>query len=182
MTEPESGYVVWSNPDELAKALKSTAGNIDAYEGLQKSRAQVGRTFLNTDTNISVRSEYNRADYESYRGGETVPQTDEEIMRLAMIAYERVFIIRTTIDLMADFTVSGMRIVHPNSKINDFHERWWHTISGDMVSERIANMLYRVGNVPVKSAYGTINVATEQEWRKTYSEQPVKLEKTTVKA
>jgi hypothetical protein len=70
MSEP--AYLTWSNQKEFAKIAASMGQTVDAYDGIYKSHGtRLGeRTFTDFDTNVSVRSEYNRSDYEYFRNAE----------------------------------------------------------------------------------------------------------------
>lgn len=150
---------------QFTEALKD---NIKHYDSINRSYAS--RTFTNTDTSTSVRSEYNKGDYEYYRPGEAVPKTSEQLMAAAQSAYENVSIVRSVIDMMGDFTAQGARIVHPNKQIENFMKDWAKTVFFENSCERIANTLYRLGNCPIKKRFGKVPIAVEKEWRKTFSD------------
>ncbi len=133
-------------------------------------RSTSSRTFNSTDTATNVRNEINKSDYEYYRQGEAVPKTQEGMMIASQTAYERVSIVRSVVDMMGDFTAQGIRIDHPNRQILSFIKDWKQTVGFDLVSERIANMLYRTGNCPVKKRFGKVPVYFEKEWRKAMSD------------
>src|SRR5688572_16615316 len=116
-----NAYFTWNTAEEFSEVIKATAGNFEEYDGLSRANASsIGRTYIGTDTNLSIRSEYNRADYEYYRRGETPPTDIEGIIKWCMNAYKRIGIIRNIIDLMADFTVQGIRITHPRRNVSNF--------------------------------------------------------------
>lgn len=151
------------------------------------SRSYGSRTFNSTDPATTVRNEYNKSDYEYYRRGEGLPVTQEGLIAASQTAYERVSIVRSVIDMMGDFTVQGIRIAHPNRQIESFLRDWKHTVGFDAVSERIANMLYRTGNCPVKKRFGKVPVYFEKEWRKalsdmTNTEEDIVMQKPQVKS
>lgn len=148
--------------------LKVFNDNVKHYDSINRSYAS--RTFTNTDTNTSVRSEYNKGDYENYRYGETVPKNAEGLMVASQAAYENVSVVRSVIDMMGDFTAQGARIIHPNKQIENFMKDWAKTVGFENVCERIANILYRLGNCPIKKRFGKVPLAIEKEWRKTFSD------------
>jgi hypothetical protein len=165
---PDPAYLTWSNKKEFADVAASMVKTVDSYDCVYKSKANFfgNRTFTDFDSNISVRSEYNRADYEYFRRSEQRPSTEEESIRLAMKAYENIAVIRTVIDMMADFTIQGIRIYHRDPKVQNFLDEWSNFIDFKGVSERIANMLYRTANCPIKMTYGRVPVYFENEWKK----------------
>lgn len=152
----------------LDKTNAILAENSKHYDSINRSYAS--RTFTNTDTNISVRSEYNKSDYEYYRGAEAMPTTPEGYIQAAHTAYDKVSIVRSVIDMMGDFTVQGIKIAHPNRSIESFLKDWCKTVNFELTSERIANMLYRTANCPVKKRFGKVPVYLEKEWRKAFSD------------
>jgi len=133
---------------------------------------QIGRTFTAPYGNTSVKSNYTRDDYEYFNGNEQNPKGYEQKILLSMRAYDNVGIVRNVIDLMADFTCKGIQIVHPNQAEQRFFSEWWNYIDGDMVSERFANYLYRIANVPVQTSYGMMPVKIERQWSKAQGTVP----------
>lgn len=165
MSEP--AYLTWSNKNEFAKVAQSMAKTVDSYDCVYKSKGSIGnRTFTDFDSNISVRSEYNRSDYEYFRKNEAKPYSEEKNIELSMRAYQNIAVVRTVIDMMADFTVQGIRIYHRDPKIQNFLDEWAKFVDFKGTSERIANMLYRTANCPVKMTYGKIPLSFEKEWKK----------------
>lgn len=159
-----------STPQEAFTA-KPTNDSVDAYEGIQRSSANewMGRgPFYNTDTNISVKSEYSRTDYNWYRNASMLPNQQEQIIALCMIAYDKVGIVRNVIDLMGDFACQGIDLVHPNKQIEKFYRKWFKKVGGKDRCERFLNILYRAGNVIVSRHDAKLPTVTEEEWRKTY--------------
>lgn len=165
MSEP--AYLTWSNKSEFSKIAASMGKTVDSYNCVYKSKGSIGnRTFTDFDSNISVRSEYNRADYEHFRKNEARPYTEEKNIELSMKAYQNIAVVRTVIDMMADFTVQGIRIYHRDPKIQNFLDEWAKFVDFKGTSERIANMLYRTANCPVKMTYGKVPIFFEKDWKK----------------
>lgn len=161
---------------ELEKNSKAVANLYKQHEGDTVARGSynIGRTFVGANPSASIKSEYSREDYDYYRQYEAVPRNCEELINLSMKAYDKVGIVRNTIDLMSDFTCKGIRIVHENSQQEKFYNAWWEYINGDMVSERFANYLYRMANVVVNTTYGKISANIERKWMSAYGdEKPV---------
>ena len=175
----EPNYVTWSNTAGLNKALQQTAGAVDEYAAISNSQASSynDRTFVLDGTNTSVRSEYNRGDYDYYRRNEQVPTGDKAAIDMCMNVYERIGIVYNVINMMSDFTVQGIRITHPNPKIENFHKNWAKSIGFQETSERISNMLYRAANCPVRKKYGKISIHIEKEWRKNFAKEGIKVKK-----
>jgi hypothetical protein len=122
----------------------------------------LGRRFDNFEGNISVKSDYNRSDYEWFRA-KTLHASSTQQMVIAQKAYDKVGMVRNIIDMMGEFTMQGVRIEHPNPKKQRFLQEWFDYVQGPMISERLANMLYRLGAAPVQAAYGTISLPNEEK-------------------
>ena len=156
--------VTWTDDQTKSQALETLAETLDHYDGVQKS---VGyrRSFLDIEPNRSVRTSFNREDYNRFRSEESVPAKQKEAIGLCMSAYDKVGIIRNVIDLMGDFGSQGINLVHPNKRIEKFYRRWFERIRGKERSERFLNTLYRCGNVIVKRRNAKINRKLERELR-----------------
>jgi len=166
--ERSQSFVTWSDESGKQQALLDTADNIDSYDGVQKSTSN-RRSFLDIESNISVRTGFNRGDYDRFRSSESVPKQQKEAIRMCMSAYDKVGIIRNVIDLMGDFAGQGITIVHPNKRIEKFFRAWFKKVNGIERSERFLNTLYRCGNVVVKRRTAKINKKIEQDLRSSAS-------------
>jgi len=164
------------------KAFASYGTEIDEQNEdpvIQRGRATaVGRTFLNHDTNISVKSDYSPQDYDYFRPSSAVPLRKEDIIAMCMTAYKKVGLVKNVIDLMGDFGAQGIRLQHPNPNVQRFYNTWWEKISGAERSERFLNSLYRCGQVIAKKSYGPVSSYQERTWKKgTGKENEVKIER-----
>ena len=153
----EPSYLTWDNDSERGEAYASSADNVNAYDGIQKSFAYDNRTFIGVETYRSVRPGFDRADYNAFRPGESIPSRQKKVIKMCMQAYDKVGIVRNVIDLMGDFSAQGLTIVHPNKTIERFYRKWFNEIKGAERSERFLNYLYRCGNVVVKRRTAKIN-------------------------
>jgi len=162
----DAAFVTWSDESGKERALDNMKGILDDYDGVQRSEAYARRSFLDVEPNISVRTGFNRGDYDRFRGEETVPQKQKDAIRMCMAAYDRVGIIRNVIDLMGDFACQGINLVHPNKRIEKFYKAWFRKINGKERSERFLNLLYRTGNVITKRRTAKITQKVEQELRR----------------
>jgi hypothetical protein len=158
-------YLTWDNESQKQEAYKSTANNIDAYEGIQKASAHsYGRrtSYIDIEPNRSVRTSFNRSDYNAFRPGESVATKQKRLIAQCMQAYSRVGIIRNVIDLMSDFASQGLVLVHPNKTIEKFYRKWFQEVGGTDRSERFLNYLYRTGNVITRRSTAKINTKQER--------------------
>lgn len=136
-------------------ANKTAAGLTDSYQAVARNLYQ------NFEPNISVRDSFSRGDYEYFRPNEAVPKKQKEIISFCMEAYRRVGIVRNVIDLMADFAVQGIKIVHPNKKKQRLLRAWAERVQLKEKSERFVNILLRAGNVVVRR--GTARLTSSEE-------------------
>ena len=153
----EAAFVSWNKSSKEDMPLAD-------YQPIQ--RAYAGRErFKDLETNISVRDGFNRADYEYFRPDESVPKEQKAAVSACMESYKKVGLIKNVIDLMSDFGCQGVKLVHPNPRIQKFYRGWFKKVEGRHVSERFLNMLYRAGNVVVKRATIKINVKNQKEYQ-----------------
>ena len=146
-----------------------------------RGKAITSRTFINHDTNISVKSDYNYKDYDYFRPSTTVPEKKEEIIQMCMQAYKKVGLVKNIIDLMGDFGSQGIRLQHPDPRMQQFYQSLWQKVGGPSRSERFLNQLYRCGQVIVKKSYGKVSNYQERKWKKGVAED-IKLERLKVKS
>lgn len=125
---------------------QSTIGLVESYQGHSVART----TYRDFEPNISVRDQFSRDDYEYFRPKEAIPKQKKDIILFCMEAYRRVGLVRNVIDLMGDFCVQGIKIVHPNKQRQKFLRKWAKMVKFKDVSERFANMLFRAGNAVVR--------------------------------
>jgi hypothetical protein len=135
------------------------------------------RSFVGYDTNISVKSEYHRGDFERFRASQAMPQSVEDMMRMADEAYQKVGIVRKIIDLMGDFGSQGIRLQHPVTRVQNFYNSWFLKVNGAERSERFLNNLYRIGNVVVRRDTGKITVGDQRDWQRGKADDGLKLQK-----
>ena len=178
----ESAFVTWSDESSKEQALSNVQGILDDYDGIQKSSAYARRSFLDIEPNISVRTGFDRRDYDRFRSGESVPQKQKEAIRMCMAAYDRVGLVRNVIDLMGDFACQGINLVHPNKRIEKFYKAWFNKINGKERSERFLNLLYRTGNVVTKRRTAKITKKIEDELRRSSGKADIVPESLKVKS
>ena len=150
----QEAYVAWG--DDLASkqdALQKSSESLEEYIGIQKATAAGRRYSLDyssLDGLTSGRPGLTRTDYDFFRPDEAVPRKSIKlIMRRAEDIYHRVGLVKNVIDLMGDFAVQGIRIVHKNKRIERFYRQWFKKIGAKDRSERFLNNIYKVGNVVI---------------------------------
>lgn len=160
---PENAYVTWDENDvnSKQKALDESSKSLDEY-GLfsNKSTAATSRfrNFMNLDGQISGRPGLTKTDYDYFRPDEAIPTEIKAIFAMADQIYNRVGLVKNVIDLMGDFASQGIRLVHPNKRIERFYRNWFEKIKGEERSERFLNHLYRVGNVVINRQTAKISI------------------------
>lgn len=168
---PEHAYVTWNDSDLADKrtALNEASKSLDEFVGIDRTIA--GRYGPVDWSNLSTgptsgRPGLTRADYEAFRPDEAVPKKIKGIIQNCNLIYHRVGLVKNVIDLMGDFASQGVRISHPNKRIERFYKNWFAKINGSDRSERFLNSLYRLGNVVITKQTAKISVKVEKEMYK----------------
>ena len=162
-----SALVSYKNQDGSlnVESLAAIGKAMNAYEGVTHqahssrtlSRSHGSRDlYAGVETNISVRNEFNRGDYEYFRPGEALPKRQKDIIGYCMEAYRRVGILKNVIDLMSDFGTQGITLVHSNPRIQKLYQDWFYSVNGPERSERFLNYLYRSGNIVCRRIMGKL--------------------------
>ena len=159
----QDAYVAWG--EDLASksdALKKASESLDEFTGIQKATAAGRRYSLDysgLDGLTGGRPGLTRTDYDFFRPDEAVPRHSiKVIMRRAEDIYQRVGLVKNVIDLMADFAVQGIRLVHTNKRIERFYQKWFNKVAGKDRSERFLNNLYKTGNVVINRQTGKLSL------------------------
>ena len=154
--ENQPAYVSWASEDNedlafstyqktLEEASHSTAG------------ASYQRDFRNLTDYAGSRPGLNSSDFDWFRPGQAAPQKPKDIIAFGRYAYRRIGLVHNAIDLMGDFCSQGIRLVHPNKRIERFYNDWFSNVEGLRVSERLAHLLFREANVPIRWYTAKIN-------------------------
>jgi hypothetical protein len=158
----QNAYVTWSDADltDKKEALKEASKSLDHFGGFQHANATSSRyrDFSNLLPNTSGRPGLTRADYDFFRPDEAVPREIKQIFIAANDIYSRVGLVKNVIDLMSDFSCQGIRLVHPNKRIEKFYRNWFEKVRGEDRSERFLNNLFKVGNVVINRQTAKISV------------------------
>lgn len=161
-TVPEKAYVTWDENDLASKqqAITESGKSLDEFGIANKSTAATSRfrNFMNLDGQISGRPGLTKSDYDYFRPDEAIPTEIKAIFAMADQIYNRVGLVKNVIDLMGDFACQGIRLVHPNKRVERFYRNWFEKIKGEERSERFLNNLYRVGNVVINRQTAKINI------------------------
>jgi len=112
-----------------------------------------------------VKQAFDVGAYDVQRPAEADPKSWEGIFEVCDNWYQKNGLIRNIIDLMADFCVAGIQISSPDPAEQAVLRKWFEKVRGEHVSERIANMLYRLGNVGVRKMHGKVDIGLKKRWK-----------------
>jgi len=176
---PDEAYVFWnSDPNTQNEALKASAGALEEYTGINKAVAgrRYYNDFSNLDGNTGGRPGLTRQDYDYFRPDEAVPKHVKAVIKKAEDIYQRVGLVKNVIDLMGDFAVQGIKIVHKNKRIERFYRQWFKKINGKDRSERFLNNLYKTGNVVINKQTGKIGTKVAKDLYKAIGVADLKID------
>jgi hypothetical protein len=162
--EGQEAYVTWGDDvQSKTEALSKASESLSEYEGIQHAHASplyLRNDFSNILPGISGKPGLSRSDYDYFRPQEAVPNRIKDIIRKADDIYQKVGLVKNVIDLMSDFSAQGIRIVHPNKRIERFYKNWFKKVRGKDRSERFLNNLYRTANVVINRQTAKIGTKT----------------------
>jgi|TARA_R110002110_G_scaffold267160_1_gene482960 hypothetical protein len=165
-TKKDTAYVSWDYADPI-KRDKALAQYGDAITDFSyASIGSRGRDFSDLTTRISGKPGLTQADFDWFRPSSRIPTESKEIIAFARSAYRKIGLIRNAVDLMGDFACQGVRLVHPNRRIEQFYNEWFSRVNGKIVSERICNLLFREANVPIRSKTAKVNKRKRNEMQR----------------
>ena len=147
-----SAYASWNTEEERIEALSNYSNSIDEFAAASRT------SFSDITTYQSGRPGLQKGDYDSFRPGERVPTSPKGIIGFARKSYRQIGLIRNSIDLMGDFACQGIRLVHPNPRIERFYNDWFTRVQGNFVSERFCNLLFREANTVITDWFRTSNI------------------------
>ncbi len=162
----EDAYVTWGDDlNSKKEALSASSESLSEYTLIEHSSAmrRYGLDYSNLDTNTSGRPGLSRRDYDFFRPDESVPRRIKAIIKRADDIYQRVGLVKNVIDLMGDFAAQGIKIVHPNKKIERFYQKWFQKCGGKERSERFLNNLYKTGNIIINRQTVKLNLKMTKE-------------------
>lgn len=171
----QPAFFTWADGDEQAKSLALNS----ALSGLKKAEpvvrqqprslsAQGSSLYLNVvpGSNISVRDEFSRGDYEDFRLDEALPRRPKDIIAACMAACRRSEIARNFVELMTDFGVQGIDLVHTSEGVQRFYKEWFRQVRGRDVSGRFLGLFYRAGLAVGRRQTGKITKKEEQRMKR----------------
>lgn len=168
----QNAYITWDDNDMTGKreALKQASQGLNEFTGVQRANAATSsryRDFSNLVPNVSGRPGLTRSDYEFFRPDEATPNAIKHIFQAADNIYSRVGLVKNVVDLMGDFACQGIRLVHPNKRIEKFYRNWFEKVRGEDRSERFLNNLYKIGNVVINRQTAKISLKVSENLYRT---------------
>ena len=142
-------YVSWASEENEEYAFSTYAKTLEeASHSTAGSSYQ--RDFRNLTDYAGGKPGLNGSDFDWFRPGQAAPVKPKDIISFGRYAYRRIGLVHNAIDLMGDFCSQGIRLVHPNKRIERFFNDWFKNVHGSRVSERMAHLLFREANVPIR--------------------------------
>lgn len=150
----QPAYVSWDSDDkaEVTKAFETYSQSLGEH-----AIANVQRDFSGLTNYADGRPGLRASDFDWFRPGQAAPVKPKDIIAFARYAYRRIGLIHNAIDLMGDFAAQGIRLVHPNKRIERFYNNWFEEVQGKRVSERLGHLLFREANVPIRWYTAKVN-------------------------
>lgn len=161
-----------SNDNNFANASTNYAKALE-----EVSTASFRRDYSNLTTNIDGRPGLRGLDFDWFRPEQAAPTKPKDIIAFARYAYRRIGLIHNAIDLMGDFATQGIRLAHPNPRIERFYNEWFQEVQGPQVCERLAHLLFREANVPLRYYTAKIYKAKKEEMQKAIGEADILIDK-----
>lgn len=162
------------NGNDRTTAFKQMSEAVQTYGVIDKSVGYF-QDLSNLTSNVSGRPGLDRQDYNEFRPQEAIPNKHKDIMRVTNRVYHTVGLARNMIDLMADFACQGIKINHPNKRIEKFYRNWFEKVCGSERSERFLNYLFRLGNVIIRIQTAQLSSSNKQNLYKTSSSPDIQI-------
>lgn len=124
----------------------------------------VARASVDINSNLTVRSPFNRTTYDWYRKDERIPTDFNDIIEACRAAYLKCGVVRTVIDMMTDFGADGLEFIHPEIKEQAIINKWIKTTSLKNKAKQFLRRYYRDGNVIIKRKTGLLTIPVEKQW------------------
>ena len=136
-----------------SQLLPSKSNTINTINTNKEDSPNLSQSSHNAFTNINEQNIKFDGATELFKGRSTKRGSyDEKIkQRIAAVreAYEHFGIIGNVIDLMVDFSLEGIDIVHTNRSIQKFYRAWASKINLYQTLEQILKCFFRDSNVPI---------------------------------
>lgn len=162
-------YISWEDEENRELAFSSYTKAIQEVSEIsvvQRTEASQRRDFSGLTPYADGKPALNSSDFDWFRPGQAAPTRPKDIIAFGRYAYRRIGLVHNSIDLMGDFASQGVRVVHPNKRIERFMQDWFKEVNGIQVSERLSNLLFREANVPIRWYTAKVNKSKRNEMQK----------------
>jgi hypothetical protein len=150
------------NKDQAA-ALERMSAAIRGKDPIQRTAA--AHPYSSALPNTSVRDGFGRCDYDHFRPEER-RRGPLGAIQDCQDAYLDVPVIHNVVNLMSDFVVQGMDLVHPNPEVRTFFKGWARGVKLRERSERLANLVIRQGTAVVVREEERLRKKEERDLRR----------------
>lgn len=111
----------------------------------------------------SMRGYFGQPQYDYHRPDKAMPTKHRDIVIACQLVYKECGLIRNIIDLISDFCIQGMRIVHPNEKTEIFYKNWFSRVNGLDRSERFCSSLFKNGSAVMRRRNAQLSIADKKK-------------------
>lgn len=126
-------------------------GNAIASIPVEYTQSDIGcNPYGGPDGSHTLRASFDYDVHDYHRPYQSLPVKHKDIVGACQKVYKRVGLVRNIIDLMTDFCVQGIRLVHPNERIETFYQSWFARINGVDRSERFCSSIFKNGSAVFK--------------------------------
>lgn len=148
-------YITWGD-DEASRqsAVDKMSKAVINFQPLMRTTSS--GLFRNFETNVSIRDSGSRRDYNYLRPNEYVQSEAKQHIEACMWACRHVGLLKNVVTTMANFSVKGFTLVHPNKKTQRFYRHWAKKVGLKKVARKFMNLLFRAGNVVVKRIHAKL--------------------------
>ncbi len=168
-----------NNKSDILNKHNSVIGKFDV---INRPAPVLASLAYNIDSTTSIRPPFGRQNYEQFRSNEYLPCKFRDVIRACRSTYLKCGVVRNVIDMMTDFTVEDLKVIHSDKKVEAFIKVWFDKIQIRTVVEEFARHMFIDSNVVVKRTMAKLTKPVENEWKtsgapKIYtSEDPTKRE------
>lgn len=152
-----------------------------SFEGLKRSNASLSSHYEITST-VHTRSPFSRKDYDFYRPGEKTPTKFKKVVKACRCIYETNGVVRNVINLMVDFAVEDLLIIHIDPKIEAFYKAWAKKVMLNDVIEEFARHILVEGNTVIKTVTGKLTKPAERSIVKAKPDFTIKVDKNEIES
>jgi hypothetical protein len=130
----------WGDDPNQAKIFAKTQEAIYNLPTIRK-RASASDIYRDVLPDTGVRDGFSRHDYDVYRPDETIPKDRCGVLKKIEEVCEHNGLANSFINLLTDFTIQGIHLIHPTTSGKKLYNAWWSKVNGYERSERFVTSL-----------------------------------------